>query len=180
MSDALGVTAVVRKMAFSDLELVLSWRNHPVVRRQMYTQNEISWAEHVSWFEKMQVDPSRHLLVYEHDGSASGVTTFSQTSGLNATWGFYVAPGAPRGTGSSMGAAALDYAFAVAALHKISGEALAQNEKSQRFHLKMGFTQEGVLREHFFDGSQYHDVICFGLLRDEWLTSNKQSRHSIP
>jgi len=34
--------------------------------------------------------------------------------------------------------------------------------------LRLGFQREGVLRQQHFDGQQYHDVVCFGLLANEW------------
>jgi UDP-4-amino-4,6-dideoxy-N-acetyl-beta-L-altrosamine N-acetyltransferase len=53
-------------------------------------------------------------------------------------------------------------------LHKLCGQALAFNERSIRFHQNLGFRREGVLRQQHFDGEQYHDVVCFGLLASEW------------
>ncbi|MOA13535.1 hypothetical protein D3C78_1335930 [compost metagenome] len=88
-----------------------------------------------------------------------------------ADWGFYAAPDAPKGTGRQLGQAALRYAFTQAGLHKLCGQALAYNERSIKFHLSQGFQQEGILREQHFDGQNYHDVVCFGLLASEWLAN---------
>lgn len=156
-------------MAEADLALVLSWRNHARVRAVMYTQHEISPQEHARWFERSNTDPRRHLLIYEEQGVPCGFVNFTASeSSRNAVWGFYAASESPRGAGRRMGQAALNYAFGPSGFHKISGEALAHNEKSIRFHLSLGFQQEGVLRRHFFDSGQYHDVVCLGLLASEW------------
>lgn len=159
----------VRPMATTDLETVLAWRNHPEVRRYMYTQHEIRLDEHMRWFEQASRDPLRHLLIFEDGPTALGFINIHQRApGKIADWGFYAAPDAPRGTGHALGKAALRYAFSDAGLHKLCGQAIAHNERSARFHRKLGFTQEGVLREQHYDGSQYHDVFCFGLLAEEW------------
>lgn len=165
--------AGVRPLNEGDLEQVLSWRNNPEVRRYMYTQREISLEEHVRWFARASQDPERHLLVYEPDGAPLGFMNIHQvaTGGI-ADWGFYAAPNAPKGTGHGLGQAALRYAFEAAGLHKLCGQALAFNERSIRFHLNLGFQQEGVLRQQHFDGQQYHDVVCFGLLASEWHPAN--------
>lgn len=156
-------------MTDDDLERVLGWRNHPEVRRYMYTQHEIGLDEHRRWFERAAQDPARHLLVFEGDGVPRGfVNLHLIASGGVADWGFYVAPDAPRGTGRLLGRTALQYAFAQAGLHKVCGQALAYNDRSIRFHLNQGFRQEGLLREQHFDGQRYHDVVCFGLLASEW------------
>jgi UDP-4-amino-4,6-dideoxy-N-acetyl-beta-L-altrosamine N-acetyltransferase len=157
-------------MKESDLERVLSWRNHPEVRRYMYTQHAISLEEHARWFARVSQDPERHLLVFEIDKSPLGfISIHPIASGGIADWGFYAAPDAPKGTGRALGQAALRYAFEAACLHKLCGQALAFNERSIRFHLSLGFQREGVLRQQHFDGQHYHDVVCFGLLANEWL-----------
>jgi UDP-4-amino-4,6-dideoxy-N-acetyl-beta-L-altrosamine N-acetyltransferase len=159
----------VRPMTCEDLEQVLAWRNHNEVRRYMYTQHEISLAEHSAWFERVSKDLSRHLLVFEIDGTPFGFINFDQVApGGIAEWGFYAAPDAPKGTGCQLGEAALGHAFTQLGLHKICGQALAYNERSIKFHLSLGFKQEGILREQHFDGQKYHDVVCFGLLAAEW------------
>ena len=162
----------VRSMKESDLERVLSWRNHPEIRRYMYTQHEISLEEHARWFTQESQDPDRHLLLFEIDTTPLGFINIQQiSSGGIADWGFYVAPGAPKGTGHALGQATLQYAFAMAGLQKLCSQALAFNERSIRFHLRLGFQREGALRQHHFDGQQYHDVVCFGLLASEWLAT---------
>lgn len=156
-------------MAATDLAMVLAWRNHPEVRRYMYTQHEISLDEHRRWFERASPDPQRHLLIFEDGPNALGFINVHQIApGGIADWGFYAAPDAPKGTGRALGNAALRYAFADAGLHKLCGQALAFNERSIQFHGMLGFTQEGILRQQHFDGQHYHDVLCFGLLAHEW------------
>ncbi len=156
-------------MTQEDLERVLAWRNHEAVRRYMYTQHEISLAEHTRWFERASQDSCRHLLVFESSTVPLGFINFHQIApGGVADWGFYVAPDAPKGTGRQLGKAALHYAFAHVGLYKLCGQALAYNERSIRFHRSLGFQQEGILRDQHFDGQNYHNVVCFGLLASEW------------
>jgi len=156
-----------------DLERVLSWRNHPEVRRYMFTQHEITLDEHAQWFARASQDSEHRLLVFEINGTPLGFINIHQiSSGGVADWGFYAAPDAPKGTGHALGQAALRYAFKAAGLHKLCGQAMAFNERSIRFHLSLGFQREGVLRQHHFDGQRYHDVVCFGLLANEWQQKN--------
>jgi len=156
-------------MTEKDLVQVLRWRNHADVRRFMYTQHEITIDEHESWFEQTSKDRTRHLLIFEVNGESAGFVNFNQHGLIHvADWGFYLAPSEPNGTGCQLGLAALDYAFGKLNLHKVCGEALVFNERSIRFHMKLGFKQEGILREQHFEGENYHNVMCFGLLDHEW------------
>ncbi|MGE8439393.1 MAG: UDP-4-amino-4,6-dideoxy-N-acetyl-beta-L-altrosamine N-acetyltransferase [Pseudomonas palmensis] len=164
----------VRCMEYGDLEQVLDWRNHPEVRKYMYTQCEIGMLEHQAWFDRESNNQKRHLLIYEVDGQPRGFVNISESiKGHVADWGFYLAPQTARGSGRSLGIAALDFAFTNLKLHKLCGQVLDYNLGSIKFHLRMGFQQEGALREQHFDGQTYHTVIHFGLLRHEWQALNE-------
>ncbi|MCE8040705.1 UDP-4-amino-4,6-dideoxy-N-acetyl-beta-L-altrosamine N-acetyltransferase [Halomonas daqingensis] len=159
----------LRPLQEAELGIVREWRNHPDVRRFMYTQHEIGAEEHLAWFERAQQDPNRHLLLYLHQGIPMG---FANIAIVNATarraeWGFYLAPDALRGSGHRLGRAVLAYAFETLCLHKLCGEALAFNTRSIRFHERLGFTREATLRDHHFDGQSFHDVVGFGLLASD-------------
>lgn len=160
----------VRKLLEADLELVLSWRNHPDVRKYMYTQHEITLEEHTAWFKSASCDDSRHLLIFEQKHIPLGFISIKEINKNGvADWGFYLSPDALKGTGQFLGRTALNYAFHSASLHKVCGQALGFNERSINFHQKLGFKQEGILRQQHFDGKTYHDIVCFGLLATEWL-----------
>lgn len=159
----------IRPLTAADLEMVLAWRNHPKIRRRMLTQHEIGMDEHRSWFERSTSDSSRALLIGEDSGSPLGFVHFSGVAPQSvAGWGFYAAPGAPAGSGTKLCAAALDFAFQQLALHKVCGQALDHNQASIRLHRRLGFREEGVLREQHLIGGTRHDLICYGLLRREW------------
>jgi UDP-2,4-diacetamido-2,4,6-trideoxy-beta-L-altropyranose hydrolase len=163
----------LRPMQEPDLERVLAWRNHPEVRRHMYTQRLITQDEHRGWFERASQAPQRHLLIYEQDGEPLGFVNLNVVDAQagRAEWGFYLAPEAPRGSGQALGHCTLDHAFTILGLHKLCGDVLADNPRSQRFHERLGFRREATLRDHFHDGNTYHDVIGFGLLAEEWRDS---------
>lgn len=160
----------LRKMGERDLGLIRSWRNHPNIRRYMYSQHEISLQEHRRWFEEASTNPAKELLIFEHQGAPSGFVciTFRALPGAVAEWGFYLAPDAPPGAGTEMGEAALIYSFSKLKIHKLCGEAIEYNDRSIRFHDRLGFRVEGRLRDQFYDGERYYDVVCFGLLHSEW------------
>ena len=88
----------------ADLPLVRAWRNHADVRRHLFSTHEITEDEHRAWFVRQQADASRRLWLFRRDDLPLG---FVQLSGVApggiAEWGFYAAPGAPRGTGSALG-----------------------------------------------------------------------------
>jgi len=160
----------VRRLDVQDLPVVLSWRNHPSVRSFMFSQHEITLEEHRAWFERASADPARRLLIVEDETGPLGFVQFSDVAenGI-ADWGFYACPGAPKGTGRRLGTAALDYAFAELGLHKVCGQAITTNEASIRMHRGLGFVEEGILRDQKYVNGVYYSLVCFGLLKHEWL-----------
>lgn len=165
-------TCRVRRLAADDLATVLVWRNHPDVRAFMFTQHEIGLDEHKAWFNRAINDPTRRLLMVEEDGKPLGYVQFSGVAeGGEADWGFYARPGAPKGSGRKLGSAALDYAFDILDLHKVCGQAIAGNIPSIALHSKLGFVEEGLLREQQLVNGVYHSLIRFGLLKTEWRVS---------
>lgn len=159
----------LRPMAASDLQTVLQWRNHPAIRSSMLHQEEIRFADHQAWFERASTDTARRLLVAIDGDAAVGFVHFTHAvPAAVSDWGFYAAPGAAKGTGTRLCAAALDLAFGELGLHKVCGQVLDTNPASARLHMKLGFVQEGLLREHHLIGSRHHNLVCFGILKREW------------
>ncbi|MFB2531541.1 UDP-4-amino-4,6-dideoxy-N-acetyl-beta-L-altrosamine N-acetyltransferase [Paracoccus sp. p3-h83] len=159
----------IRPLAEADLPMVLAWRNAPAVRAVMFTRHEITLDEHRLWFARVSQDPSRCLILVEDTSGPIGYAQFADVEpGGVADWGFYARPGAPKGTGQRLGRAALDHAFGPLGLHKVCGQAIGSNLPSIRLHLRLGFTQEGVLRDQRRRDGGYDDLVCFGLLASEW------------
>lgn len=159
----------IRPLEERDLLRILAWRNHPQIRSGMLRQHEISLNEHKAWFLEASKDKARRLLIVEELGEPIGFVQFKGVmQGGSVEWGFYIEPSALKGSGRKLGIAALNYAFTTLNVHKICGQVLQSNEASLKFHIHMGFTQEGILREQFFINGKYISMICFGLIVNEW------------
>jgi [ribosomal protein S5]-alanine N-acetyltransferase len=62
----------------------------------------------------------------------------------------------------------LAYAFNDLGLHRIEADVDPRNTNSIRTVEKLGFQQEGYLRERWQVGGEIQDALFFGLLRPEW------------
>lgn len=159
----------LRPVTPTDLPTLRAWRNHPAVRAAMFSQHEIAATEHQAWYERVSTDPSRCLLIAEESSGPFGFMQFGDVApGGIADWGFYARPDAPRGSGTRLCAAALDHAFGVLALHKVCGQVITTNAASLALHRRLGFAEEGVLRDQKYVNGVYQSLICFGLLQQEW------------
>jgi len=159
----------LRDMQQDDLEMVRSWRNHPDVRCHMLTQHEISAEEHAQWFGRVQQDPQRHVVLVHEQQQPLGLVHFTPVNPHGVVdWGFYLTPQAPKGSGSKLARMALNYAFKQQGWHKVCGQVISINAASRRFHLKMGFTLEGVWRQQVWINREWLSLWCYGLLADDW------------
>ena len=173
---------MLRPLEESSLKLILHWRNTPAVRQAMFTQHEISWEEHKAWFRRAQADDTNRWFLYlNKNNQPSGVVYFKNIDAAHqsAYWGFYASPDATPGTGLRMSLDALDKAFNELALEKLNADVLVSNSKSLKMHKNVGFAEEGLFREHFFDGEQRVDVIRFGILAHEWPVCRKALKMRI-
>lgn len=87
----------------------------------------------------------------------------------SCTLGYELAP-AYRGQGMMREALqlALDWGFANMALNRIEAQVHPDNLPSIRLLQGLGFVQEGRLRAAGFWLGQYHDLLVFSLLRQDW------------
>lgn len=159
----------VRDAREDDLPMLLAWRNHPQVRSFMLSRHEIDLDEHRAWFEKASQDTTRRLLIVNDEDGPIGFVQFADViRGGISDWGFYARPDAPKGTGRTIGGAALDHAFHALGVHKVCGQAVTSNKASIALHRALGFVEEGVLRDQKLIDGAYHSLICFGLMAHEW------------
>ena len=64
--------------------------------------------------------------------------------------------------------ALLNYAFNELNLHRIEADVDPRNQGSIKTVQRLGFQQEGYLRERWQVGGEIQDALFFGLLRPEW------------
>ena len=64
--------------------------------------------------------------------------------------------------------AALSWGFRVMELNRIEAQVHPNNERSIGLLKRLGFVEEGRLRQAALWGNQYHDMLQYSLLEDEW------------
>ena len=161
----------LRRMEYSDLDLVLRWRNSERIRQAMYTDHIITPDEHYAWFERVTRNNVTMHFVFESEGRPLGIVNVVNIDrrNLRCVWGFYIGEeAAPRGAGTAMGYLALEYLFEKEGFHRVMGEALVDNEASIKYHRRLGFLEEGRLVDHVAKNGRYTDVISFAIIDRVW------------
>lgn len=121
--------------------------------------------------------PSRtedeYVLVIEalDSGDLVGAVGLTDCDRLNGTFHYGIHLGAAyqrRGYASEAVRLALSFMFGERRYHRCCAEVYAGNAASLALQHRLGFTAEGVQREHAFQGGTYRDVHLFGLLAGEF------------
>lgn len=111
-----------------------------------------------------------HAFLACQDGTpvGSAFLTDVDLEGRKAELGYWIEPD-EQGKGYATEAAelVLTHAFDQLGLHKVWARTVHDNEGSKRVLEKLGFQQEGVLREHWLGFDRYVDEYRFGLLESE-------------
>ena len=160
----------IRQIESTDLDLVLRWRNDPEIRRSMLTQHEISAEEHAHWFESLHNNSNKCVMIVEQSKIPFGLVHFTKLNSFDVMeWGFYINPSAPKGSGMKLAKLALQFAFIENKWPKVCGHVLSSNFSSRRFHMKLGFKLEGVLKQQVYINKEWLSLWCYGLLAAEWI-----------
>lgn len=169
---------IFKAVSHADSDTLWHWRNRPAVRQFMYTQHEISHDEHKAWFSHMLANTQHRYfyIVYKRvDGQPDkplGVVNLDLNSDnrTSATWAFYAAPDAPRGSGALMEFGALSLAFETLGVTQLNCEVLSHNQGVVRLHQRFGFRETPQSRQRTFSlpEGKTVEIVCLSLSADEW------------
>ena len=63
----------------------------------------------------------------------------------------------------------MDYAFKILNLHKLSLVVDCENQRAINVYRKLGFKEEGLLREEYFADGIYRDAYCMAVFQNEYV-----------
>jgi RimJ/RimL family protein N-acetyltransferase len=173
-----GEKVVLRPNRRTDISLFLKWFNDPEVTQYLALYLPMTEIAEEKWIEESsgtRADSDIHLVIEAWDksaGQAIGTIGLHRINLKDRAANFGIAIGEKefwsQGFGSDATRTLLRYGFEQLNLHRISSSVFDFNERSYRMHKKVGFQEEGRRRKAIFKNGQYHDLIEFGLLSDEW------------
>lgn len=156
-------------------QLLFDWRTNPDIYRFMYSPGPQTMKDHLAWLKKIDGDQSHHRQMVEYGGRAVGTAALVDIDLRHSRALFDMYIGDPRARIRGVGAAAeilyLDFAFDKLNLNKVSCEVFCGNQPAIQMHLRMGFSREGILRQHAHTDEGWMDVARLSILRAEWAES---------
>lgn len=165
--DAIELKTLTEK----DTEIVQRLLNDPQIRQPTDRYAPAYESRVHQWISSRGEDDEINLLIFSDDEPVGLINLFSinDVFGL-AEVGFGIIPEQwGNGYASDALRTMCSYAFEERGLHKVYGNAFATNAGSQRVMEKVGFQEEGILREEVIKDGRRVDMHRYGLLAEEWL-----------
>jgi UDP-2,4-diacetamido-2,4,6-trideoxy-beta-L-altropyranose hydrolase/UDP-4-amino-4,6-dideoxy-N-acetyl-beta-L-altrosamine N-acetyltransferase len=119
----------------------LNMRNHPKIKKWMYSQDSISEENHFGFIKNLEIDMERRYFLVKQKDKIIGSINFSKINFKNSVeLGIYTNPFLQsKGAGKILESAASQYAFIDLDVKKIKLEVFPGNERAIRFYNKCGF-----------------------------------------
>jgi ribosomal-protein-serine acetyltransferase len=180
----LGEDAFVRTYTPDDADVVFALVDAERDRLRRW----FPWVDGTRTVEDQRTWISR-ALSSEHDREANGI--WLTAGGIAGTLGMTVNPlenggelgywlaevHEGRGFVTRAVAAMLDVAFTQLGLHRVTIRAATHNARSRAVPERLGFTEEGILREQgLVSSGGYHDLVVYGMLDREWAELRQKVR----
>ena len=165
----------LRPVQEDDVDNILTWVNDKDIVGNLATfaGKPLTREEEVTWVRKVRTsNDERVFTVLARDGRYLGQVGLHQIF-----WRSKVARAAAimssrkdmgKGYGSAAIACLMDIAFAELALHKVWLMVFEKNQRSRRTWQRLGFVEEGNLRDEYFHDGAWHNMVRMGLLAGEW------------
>lgn len=175
----IGSQIYLRPVELEDLPFIVQGENAPQVRETLF----LFWPSYrLSTEERLlqQIKSKESIvltIVIKDSEQVIGQTAFFRLDWVSRAAVFYLALLDPaswgKGYGTEVTRLMVDYAFATLNLNRIQLHVCAENLPAIKIYQKVGFIQEGVLRQAMFHHDRYCDFWVMGILKSDWLRSKK-------
>ncbi len=167
----------LRTIEKEDIEWMKDNINDPEIRKYTTMRYPTNYEQEENWFEKsVSGEGGRiHLLITENE-KRKGIISFvniNKDSG-NAEVGLWISSDEQgKGYGTKAAKLITEYGFRELRLHRVYARVFEFNLASKKIWEKLGYKEEGIMREHGYLDGEYRDMLIYGVLREEW---NNMSR----
>jgi RimJ/RimL family protein N-acetyltransferase len=170
----IGAKVYLRPLEREDAPLLVPWFNDPDVTRTLRRYRPQTLRDEEAFLEKVtqsEHDLALGVVVRETDRLIGG-TGLHQIDFKNRSCAFGISIGEKGEWGKGYGTEAawlvVKHAFETLNLNRVWLHVYEYNQRARRSYEKLGFRQEGVLRQDCYCEGRYWDTIVMAILREEW------------
>lgn len=170
-----GEKVMLRAMEPEDMEILRTTINDPEIEHMVGGWSfPVSKLEQMKWYERVVADKTNLRLTIEalETKEVLGMISLTDIDWKNreANYAVKLKRDAPkkRGYASDSELTLMRFAFEELQLHRLTGEVLEYNIASIAMTEKCGAQREGLKRSAVYKNGQYHNVICYGVLYEDF------------
>lgn len=172
-----GDKATLRPVEEEDIGFIQQCMNDPRVWRPALDINPMNYYQGSEFFENViSASGSVHCLVCDDNNPMGVISLRGSQYGPDETarsraaeLAYWFAPEYHgQGYGTDAAIQMIQYAFDDKNLRRVAASVGSFNDASIGLLETLGFKHEGTLREAAWYRGEYHDMLWYGLLRDEW------------
>jgi diamine N-acetyltransferase len=169
-----GEMTRLRLVEEGDLAQLVEWRNEPAVWECFFNKFPLSLSGQQAWYAQLAQDTRRRffMICTEATGETIGTIALDQIDFVNRSLEVgNILIGRPEYRGAGYAKEAIQlllaYCFLRLNINRVYLHVYADNQRAIGLYRTVGFREEGVLREAYFDGGSYKDVLVMSVLSHE-------------
>ncbi|MFC5604404.1 GNAT family N-acetyltransferase [Sporosarcina koreensis] len=166
----------LRKMAMEDVPIYHEWRND--IEVMQYTSPSLdvyTYTDTENFVKNITGSHNSKGYIIEEisTGKPIGVTSLINIDYRNRNAECIIDIGEKnywsKGFGREAFQLLLEFAFKELNLHKVFLRVFSYNERAIRLYQKLGFNEEGNLKEQLYRNGSWHGVVFMGLLKSNYM-----------
>jgi RimJ/RimL family protein N-acetyltransferase len=168
-----GNNVYLRRLAREDLSNTIEWINDEKIMVIMGVRGPRNQEIQEKWFDNLNQQKKNMVfaICLEDSNLHIGNVSLFDINFIDSNAGLTIFIGDEEQRGKGYGSESLElllrYAFDYLNLHKVHCKTNSNNYAAELYK-KLGFKQEGVLREQSYEFGEYVDKIRFGILSEEF------------
>jgi len=177
VDDQTGRNVRLREITYEDTPRIVAWRNDPVLGEFLGTDS-LDGAKQNAFLDRYFTKDDDFYFVAENlqTGLPIGTVALYDVNMLakNAEWGRLLVLQDQRVHAMETSLLLLRFAFEELGLHKVHCLVQNRNQRALHFDMKLGFREEGVLKEHYWNGRSIDDLHCLAMFKSDYETFKKK------
>ncbi len=166
----------LRELAEADVDSIMTWINDPDIVGNIasFSGAPFTREQELAYVRAMIASPTDDVysILRANDGCYLGQVGLHQIHRRSRVGRLACIIGSRDNMGKGYGSAAigslLDLIFGPMKLHKVWLMIFETNTRARRTYGRLGFVEEGILREEYFHETGWHNMLRMSMLAREW------------
>lgn len=162
---------ILRAIEEKDAPMLMEMINDPEIENAVVGYAyPVSLADQKQWIASLKNEKTLRYAI-DADGEFAGTAFVSSLDLKNRTGNMNIklmksAQG--KGIASRAMKLVIEYCFNELNLNCVTANVIQRNEASRKLWEKLGFKKDGILRQRVYKNGEYHNLIAYSMLRDEF------------